>query len=426
MSPGVRVPNNAAKRPEIASDPSPIPVKQEASESSVVDIDSEGDLVLLISHDMAVKTHSHRFRVSSSRLKANSKYFAGLLQGRFGESEKVDTRHAELRQQYDKLGDAPAVELPMVRIEDVGRISAVKSIEALCADFLFILHDLDTPPVPPVANIANWAILADRFDSLNVVSAYVRRRKMLRAIDGKTAAKSEIALSEEKVRQRLLVGILLDFPLWTERYSQRMILKGWVDREIDETSALWWDIPARVEEELAHRRMCVLETIQSLEHHFLKLYTSRERQCRLGYDNSPQCDSFQLGEMIRFFSRMGTAAVRGTILDDAEPSEPFQGDLHVLIDMLKQAPEYQIDTFHHHCGLRTKMIPLLDIVTECLAHVGICQECWAQSRGEHSWLDTKRPLLWKRKLLRLRTPIHQDLHANVRAVFTAVERDWSL
>jgi len=285
---------------------------------------------------------------------------------------------------------------------------------------------MDTPPLPPLANIANWAIVADRFDALDAVSAYVRRKKMLRAIDGKTAAKVDIALSEEKVRQRLLVGILLDFPPWTEKYSLRMIVKGWVDREIDETSALWWDLPARVEDELAHRRHCVLDTIQSLEHHFLKLYTSRERQCRLGYDNSPQCDSFQLGEMIRFFSRIGTAAVHGTILDDSLPPEPFQGDLHVLIDMLKQAPEYQIDNFHHHCGLRTKLIPLLDIVNECLTHVGICQECWMQSRNEHSWMDTKRPLLWKRQLLRLRTPVHQELHANVRAVFTAVERDWSV
>ncbi|CZT19794.1 uncharacterized protein RCC_05650 [Ramularia collo-cygni] len=425
MSAPAREPKNAAKRFETASVSNPIANEERTSKDSIVDIDARGDLILCISHDATATVHVHRFRVSSGQLKATSKYFSGLLQGRFGESEQVGAKHVELRKQYDNIGDVPAAELPIVRIDDIGRISAVKSIEALCTDFLSILHDLDTPPLPPVTNIANWAIVADRFDALTAVGSYVRRKKMLRAIDGKTAPKVDLALSEEKIRQRLLVAILLDYPPWTEKYSLRMVVKGWIDREIDETSALWWDLPMQIEEELAHRRYCILETIQSLEHHFIKLYTSRERQCRLGYDSSAQCDSFQLGEMVRFFSRIGTASVRGTILDDAAPSEPFQGDLNVLIDLLKQAPEYQIDSFHHHCGLRTKLIPLLDMVNECLAHVGICQECWSQARVEHSWMDTKKPLLWRRQLLRLRTPVHQELHNNVRAVFTAVDRDWS-
>lgn len=403
---------------------SPIDEKQSPPDC-IADIDPRGDLVLCISHETILTNHVHRFRVLSSPLKAKSKYFAGLLQGRFGESERVEARHADLRKHYSSLGDVPAAELPVVEIQDVGRISAVKSIEALCTDFLCMLHDLDTTASPPVVNLANVAIVADRFDALDAVSAYVRRKKMLRAIDFKTAPKVESSLPEEKVRQRLLVALLLDYPLWTEKYSARMILKGWVAREIDDTSALWWDLPRRIEEELIARRNCVLETIQSLELHFLKVYTSRDRQCRLGYDNSPQCDSFQLGEMLKFFSRIGAVQLRGAILDsdDAAVVDDFRGDLHALIDMLRQVPEYQIDSAHSHCGIRTRLVPILDTINECLLHVGICLECWTVARDEHCWLNAKRPLLFKRQLLRLRAG-HQELHANIRTVFTAVERDW--
>lgn len=426
MSPQAR---KAHRRPEAASTTTPIEEhdeQQQSAESPIIDIDAHGDLVLYISHrTISTSTkHDRSFRVASTLLKAKSRYFAGLLQGRFGESAQIETRRAELVKQYGSLDHAPAAELPVVHIEDVGRISAVKSIEALLTDFLHMLHDMDTPPLPPVGNMANLAIVADRFDALEAVRAYVRRKKMLRAIDGKTTAKVDNALSEEKVRQRLLVAILLEYPPWFEKYSCRMMLKGWVDREIDEDSPLWFDLPARVEDELSYRRSCVLETMQSLQHHFLKLYSSRERQCRLGYDNSSQCDSFQLGEMIRFFSRVGFLQLRGTFLDDAEPLEPFQGDLHALIDTLRQVPEYQIDSNHSHCGIRTRLVPLLDVINECLLHVGVCQECWSSAREEHRWLDSKRPLLFKRHLLRLRAG-HQELHASVKTIFTAVERDWA-
>jgi hypothetical protein len=56
--------------------------------------------------------------------------------------------------------------------------------------------------------------------------------------------------------------------------------------------------------------------------------------------------------------------------------------------------------------------------------VGICPECWSQSRVEHAWMDNKRPLVWRRQSLQLRAG-HKELHANIRALFTATERDWS-
>jgi len=137
-----------------------------------------------------------------------------------------------------------------------------------------------------------------------------------------------------------------------------------------------------------------------------------------------QCDSYQLGEMVRFLSRIGTLRLQGVILDDTDPPAPFEGDINLLIDNLRQVPEYQIDRNHAHCGLRTRITPILDILLECLHHVGICSECWSQARVEHAWMENKRPLTWRRQDLRLRAG-HKELHAHIRALFTATERDWS-
>lgn len=401
---------------------SPVPEGAINGPSHVVDIDPRGDVVLEIKHGKV----SHQFRVNTLALKANSKYFGGLLQGRFGESERIDKSHAHLKEKYASPAKTPTVELPAIYIEDVGRISAVKSIEPLCTDFLNILHGKDPQTsLPPVANLANLAIVADRFDALDTVRGYIRRRKIPRAIDGKTTPKADNSLTEEKVRQRVLVAVLLDYGHWLEKYSARMITKGWVGKEANESAALWWDLPSRLEEELTIRRDSILDTFQSLQALFLRLYTSRERQCKLGYDSSGQCDSFQLGEMIRFFTKSSTLKLQGTIFDTTEPPVPFEDDIFNLIDALRQVPEYQIDRNHSHCGIRTRLIPILDLITESLYHVGICSECWSQNRLEHAWMEGKPPLTWKKQTHRLRNLGHRDVHANVRSLFTATDRDWS-
>ncbi|CAK3857549.1 Hypothetical predicted protein [Lecanosticta acicola] len=396
--------------------------------STIREVDTGGDLILEIQHERAVfdnqpRLHRQRFRVSSSMLKANSKYFNSLLEGRFGESQRIQKQWDELQEQYKSVSGAPGMELPVIHIEDIGRISSVKSIEPLCFDFLCILHGQDMNAAPPVANLANLAIVADRFDALDPVRNYIRRKRYFRVIDGKATAKVDDALSEERVRQRLLSAFFLDYGLWLEKYSLRLITKGWVVSK--DSVALWWDLPGMLEEELAFRRNCVLETIQSAQSHLLSLYTSRERQCRLGYDNSAQCDSFQLGEMIRFLTRIGTLQMNGTIRDTTELLEPYAGDVYTLVDMLRQAPEYQIDRNHTHCGIRTRLIPMLELILEGVSQLGVCSQCWSQNRAEHSWRKSKRPLTWKKSTSRLRNLGHQELHTNVKALFMATQRDWS-
>jgi hypothetical protein len=397
-----------------------------------------GDLVLQIEHaNAALDITLHSFRVSTTALKAKSKYFERLLSaGRFGESQQIATQHATLLQKFQSLALVPATELPVIRIEDLGRISAVKSIRPLLTDFLLILHDQDTQATPPVSNLANLAIVADRFDALDAVRTHVRRKKILRALDAKTQPKQDLGLSEERVRQRLLVGLMLDHAPWVEKYSVRLIAKGWVGQESELEDPLWWDLPNRIEEELVLRRATVLETIQSIQTHFLTQYSSsRTRQCRLGYDTSPECDSFQFGEMVRFFLRAGTLRLENTIIlsgtgngsSAGENGTAYDGDIHLLLDRLKQIPEYQVDRNHSHCGIRTRVVPYADLVSSALLQAGICGDCWTEDRHAQSWLGVKRPLKWRKQAdgVSLRTQEHARRHASVRDFFMAGEKDWA-
>jgi hypothetical protein len=390
-------------------------------------IEIEADVILELSHaDL-----SHTFRANTATLKAKSAYFTNLLSARFDEGCRIEKDHASLREKHGSISAAPPEELPVIRIEDLGRLSEVKSIAALCNDFFNFLHGINLPqdPPPPVANLANLTIVADRFDALAALKACVQKRKILRAIDRKTTSRAEIALTEEKVRQRMLIATLLDDSQWLERYSTRMISNGWVgEGNTAETSALWWDLPMRLEEELAFRRECILETFQSLQTFYLNLYTSRERQCKLGYDSSPQCDTFQLGELIRYFSRVGTIQLRGTIVDtnDEAPAHGYDATLLDLVHTFRQVSEYQIDQNHNHCGIRTRILPILDVLVAFLSFIGIHGEDWRTSRLEDAWLTAKRPKLCTKKDLQMSASLPKDeKYARVRKFFTALERDWS-
>ena len=418
--------------------------QEDAEPGGIADIAvKNGDLVLQIEHaNASLDVTLHSFRVSTTALKAKSKYFERLLEaGRFGEGQQIISQHEALLKKFDSLALVPATELPVIRIEDLGRISAVKSIRPLLTDFLLILHDQDTQATPPVSNLANLAIVADRFDALDAVKLHVRRKKVIRALDAKTQPKQDAGLSEERVRQRLLVGLMLDHAPWVEKYSVRLITKGWVGQESELEDPLWWDLPNRIEEELMLRRASILETLQSIQTHFLALYSSRARQCRLGYDSSPECDSFQFGEMVRFYLRAGTLRLQNTIAggplssssttttDNDESSAPaYDGDIHLLLDRLKQIPEYQVDRNHSHCGIRTRLVPFVDLVAAATLQAGICGDCWAEDRHAHAWLGAKRPLKWRKQgdgvILRGQGE-HGRRHASVREFFLAAEKDWS-
>ena len=168
----------------------------------------------------------------------------------------------------------------------------------------------------------------------------------------------------------------------------------------------------------------MIRTISSLQSHFLKLYTSRQRQCKLGYDSSEQCDSFQLGEMIRYFTRKGTLSLQSVMTDSAD-QRPYTGNTEQLLTTLQQCPTYQIDRNHTHCGLRTKLLPLLDHVRP-LSQIGVCLHCWKHARRDDSWLEHQERGVWhftNQPQLETSRNFCRD-HRLFRAMYTAGERDW--
>lgn len=423
-------------------------------DDSLVVVASSGDLILDIAQDECSQRYS--YRVNSGILQQNSRYFENLLSDRFSEGQQLSAALGALKLQgHSDFADVLPDALPHILIINVGRISIIKSfaLQTLLADFLRAVHGLDlTVSNPPVANLANLAVVADRFDAVACFSTYIRRRKYLQLVDAKSRGKPNPTLTEERVRQKLLIGSMFDHPLWVTRYSKHLVMRDSVQWrpgvEEDHTKALWWDIPNGVEDEVIKRREYILETINSLQAHFLKLYTSGERQCKLGYDTSLACDSFQLGEMVRFFTlKIDTVRLQGKIYDNTEPTY-YLGDIDRLLLSLRQCSNYQIDNNHAHCGLRSRILPLLDLIQNQLSldtgslDIGICSECWQNNRAEYAWSLAKRPVMWahSRSLTGNRTlangfqrKSHQrasshsclSKHLAVRDLFMAVERNWT-
>lgn len=175
-------------------------------------------------------------------------------------------------------------------------------------------------------------------------------------------------------------------------------------------------------EELLGRRHYVLETISSLQSHFINLYASKQPQCKLGYDSSPQCDSFQLGEMVRFFTRKGLLHLQSTF---AEPTDnlTYPANMIDLLHALRECPMYQIDRNHTHCGLRSRFYPALELIKP-LSQAGLCLHCWKDDKD--SWLECPTRGMWSPITPGRRPPTESCRdHLSFKAMYTAERRDWT-
>ena len=131
-----------------------------------------------------------------------------------------------------------------------------------------------------------------------------------------------------------------------------------------------------------------MNTLASIPRHFLRLYTSRSRQCKLGYDTSAACDSYQLGETIRFLTHKNLLH-----LTDFGPESVYEVPDHCKLHLedvvatLRQFPSYQIDNHHKNCGLRIRILPILEYVQTMLASsaVAITSTAW-KKREETAWV----------------------------------------
>jgi len=237
---------------------------------------AKGDLVLEIHRDVGNDSERFTYLVSSAMVEAHSEYFARLLEpNKFGEGTRIAEHRKRLKAQYGSSGSSnstsssggeessqtsgaarapvPTAELPVVVINDVGMISnRVTSIAGLMGDFLSMLHNepLSTKK-PPVANIANLVVVADRFDALSFVTEYVREHHYLAGYDARFVDTALGGLNEEKVRQALFVSVMLDHENWVGPLSRQLLITGsrcWKeDAAPDEHLPMWWDLPQGIE-----------------------------------------------------------------------------------------------------------------------------------------------------------------------------------
>lgn len=72
--------------------------------------------------------------------------------------------------------------------------------------------------------------------------------------------------------------------------------------------------------------------------------------------------------------------------------EAYTGDIENIIGLLRQCPSYQIDKNHGHCGLRSRILPSLEYIRDCVdTGIGIKVLRWKTDRGSQSWVaDRKR------------------------------------
>ncbi|KAI0406376.1 hypothetical protein F4802DRAFT_596402 [Xylaria palmicola] len=410
------------------------------------------------------------FRVELAVLRRQSKYFDRLLgDARFREAKDVTDALAALSLRGVAPGDADAGELPWIAIHDDDEATPYAYRELAFADLLRILHSREARAGSPAQTqpvtmpfVTTLAVLADRFDCAAAVSRYVATGLKFKwpvttgRAGNRPAREDGIAglggtmsrASESVLRQKILVSWLLNQPAKFQAATRELIMNGscrWSsfgEEEGEAATATWWYLQDGLEQELQYRRNCILNTLASVPRHFLALYTSARsaRQCKLGYDSSVACDSYQLGETFKFLTNRGllcladfSPASLGS-LADAALLLPVDG----VLAALRQCPSYQIDKNHTNCGLRTRMLPILDFVQALLSanSIPVSRAAWKSDPAAHAWMPAgdgrddgdERPFRFTRAMagddrLRFENAMGADKFA--RQVFTATSWDWT-
>ncbi|GJD01888.1 hydroxyproline-rich glycoprotein-like protein [Colletotrichum higginsianum] len=340
------------------------------------------------------------YRVKLSVLKRHSRYFENLLGNKqFSEASNVEETLARLAAEKLKLAEVDARDLPWITIVDDDEATRSVGREKVFEDLMRIMHGKQIQSTTVnMLHVTTLAILADRFDCRSVVSRYISielkfKWPMTKAKLARASTQKKSVDVENLLRQKILVAWLLEQPPRLHTYTRELILRGsvrWSSLSVDEFSRteLWWHLPDGLERELQYRRECVLNTIASVHRHFLSLYSSRDRQCKLGYDSSSACDSFQLGQMIKFFAGkelIGIVDFGPSSYDNIPDSSVI--DIEEILSMLKQAPGYQIDKHHTNCGIRTRLEPIVEYIRSMLSStvLSISQVDWKNGRVSASW-----------------------------------------
>ncbi|KAJ5774932.1 hypothetical protein N7457_009828 [Penicillium paradoxum] len=403
---------------------------QESTYSSSIEVISpNGDLILeyIASGDTSSST-KRKWQVASELLASNSPYFQALLdptkfaEGRQFSAQKQawnESQAANLASQHA----LPTVKLPGVLSTNLCGEDAIELfLKILCLDSFdeterTIFEDaLKTQSTSLVARMID---LADSLSSPSVVRIVLQRigysyGKLKPSLLARFNS-AHLSMKEDRIRQIIFISAFLDDTGLTRIMTHALLIMGskfWINGlEVPEEEPFRWRyLPNGLEEEIYYRRQCVLNTITDLQAHFLRVYggledpdstrsaannrtlgaaftasahtllQSRQFQCRGGFNNASQCDIFQLGQMIRFFSmRARTIFLGSTLIDpdfDLTPNEDDHtigggrndqlpgppSDITTIIASMKQYPDYAIDEAHTGCGVRRRIMPALECV----------------------------------------------------------------
>ncbi|KAF9870498.1 hypothetical protein CkaCkLH20_11988 [Colletotrichum karsti] len=392
------------------------------------------------------------YRVKLSVLQKQSRYFANLLGNKqFSEASNVEETLARLAAKKLNLVEVDAKDLPWISIVDDDEATRSIGREKVFEDLMRIMHGKQMQSMAVnMLHVTTLAILADRFDCRAVVSRYLSvdlkfRWPMTSARPVRAGTPKKTLDVENVLRQTVLVAWLLEQPPRLHKCTRELILRGsvrWSNLAVEESSRseLWWNLPDGLEAELQYRRECVLNTIASIQRHFLGLYSSRGMQCKLGYDTSAACDSFQLGQMLKFFTSkelMGMVDFGPSSLDNIPDSSVV--DVEEILAALKQVPSYQIDKHHTNCGIRTRLEPILEYVRSMLSStvLSISQVDWKNDRETATWVPAEirtslgreeKKFEFTRSLAgdqRLRYEGNMYADKMARKLFTAEKWDWT-
>lgn len=343
------------------------------------------------------------FRVNLDSLKRNSKYFTNLLSHpQFQEAKTVASTHDALKARGSNPKDVDSSELPWITIADDDEASKAAGRERAFEDLLLMIHakPIKTAKLA-MPYVTTLAIMADRFDCTASVSRYLSSEARFKwpLTTGKPTKDEHgrATEAEQLIRQKILVAWLLNQPLRLHNATRELIMRGsslWsaFHDDAEDSMATWWMLPEGLEHELQYRRECILNTLASVQRHFLKLYASKDRQCKLGYDSSPACDSFQLGQLLRFLVSKNMLSIVDFSPEsfDTVPDHSM-ADIDELLATLRQFPAYQVDRHHVNCGPRVRAEPVFEYIRAMVGTsiVSIPLKEWKNNRSDVSWVVTQ-------------------------------------
>jgi hypothetical protein len=205
----------------------PPPGESTADSDGVVVIDSTGDLLLRVSNSALSTSSISTYRVSSKALAGCSPYFSALLHPeKFREGIQIRKEAQELKNRGRELNVLANI-LPTVCLGDVGILPARVSNKDAFAHFLQLLHGSAFVDRKLTAfHIGCLAVIADRFDAVEVVASSIRRQGLDRRAWKENRKKGRLSKREIPCRQRLFAGIVFGFPEWVLTTSHLLVVDG--------------------------------------------------------------------------------------------------------------------------------------------------------------------------------------------------------